>query len=310
MQKLASEPIFQPRRLLAALDEASLADDAIAAVLTLADKFEAGVEFVHAVRPPGPALQVFEVVKAVARGRDPLEPVIARTLERVRAAFAHAGRSGSGIDEHVHVVQGHPAQVILERARASEADLIVMGALRRRTFIDFGSTARAVLTHARCPVWIQPGPVAPIRNILVPYDHSSDSAHALTAARELARKFGASILALHCFESLPLASSPAWGGYLGPDTLDEFARACTDEFTNAMRAFDWQGVPHEHRFTEGSVVETILEFAEKADLVVMGSHGRTRLASALLGSVAYGVLKGSTRPVMIVRDAVSAYKLT
>ena len=310
MQTCATYPIFLLRRLLAALDEASLANDAVNASLVLADMFEASVEYVHAVRPPGPAMQVFEVVKAVAKGRDPLQPVIERTLECVRATFARSGRSADGVAEHVHVVQGHPAQVILERARANAVDLIVMGALRRRTLVDFGSTARAVLTHARCPVWIQPGPVVPIKKILVPYDHSTDSAHALSAACELARRYGASVLALHCFESLPVASSMAWGGYLGPDTLDAFVRSGADEFNTAMRNFDWKEVPHEHRFTEGSAVETILQHGEKADLIVMGSHGRTRLASALLGSVAYGVLKGTSKAVMIVRDSATEYQLT
>jgi hypothetical protein len=59
------------------------------------------------------------------------------------------------------------------------ADLIVLGALRRRPAIDFGSTARAVLAKATCPVWVQPGPVGTIRRILVPVDLSDLGADGL-----------------------------------------------------------------------------------------------------------------------------------
>jgi len=68
-----------------------------------------------------------------------------------------------------------------------------------------------------------------------------------------------------------------------------------------MIARVWRGVAHTSTFADGAPTEKILELSEAADLVVMGTHGRTGLASVLLGNVAYGVLKRSEKPVLALR---------
>lgn len=63
-----------------------------------------------------------------------------------------------------------------------------------------------------------------------------------------------------------------------------------------------QGVNAKSMIIQGDVVDTILEEASKinAELIVMGSHGYTGLAHALLGSISEGVLRKTTRPLLIV----------
>ena len=55
----------------------------------------------------------------------------------------------------------------------------------------------------------------------------------------------------------------------------------------------------------GETVETIVALADSknADLIVLGSRGRSAIASAVLGSISLGVLKHASRPVLIVKGA-------
>lgn len=59
----------------------------------------------------------------------------------------------------------------------------------------------------------------------------------------------------------------------------------------------------EYRMGQGNPPEVILHLARElsADLIVMGSHGRTGLARALLGSVAEAVVRAATCPVLTIR---------
>jgi len=63
------------------------------------------------------------------------------------------------------------------------------------------------------------------------------------------------------------------------------------------------GVPVEHRVLEGTPAASILDAAEKcgADLIVMGTHGRTGFARMVLGSTAQQVCHGAKVPVLLVR---------
>ena len=66
-----------------------------------------------------------------------------------------------------------------------------------------------------------------------------------------------------------------------------------------------KGVVAETALLAGTPAEAIVAFVESraADLVIVGSRGHGTVASALLGSVSLGVLRASTRPVLIVRGA-------
>ena len=86
-------------------------------------------------------------------------------------------------------------------------------------------------------------------------------------------------------------------------------RSDRENFESTMKAFDWQGVPHETEFLETFPVETLLEQSKAADLLVLGTHGRTGLASVVLGGVAYSVLKRSTKPTLAVPRAGRSFKI-
>jgi universal stress protein A len=134
-----------------------------------------------------------------------------------------------------------------------------------------------------------------ISRILLATDFSRSSEQALGYAEELARRFGAELVVLHVDEALSTVP--------GSD-LAETRRAAADgelqELAIELRAKD---VPARALLRPGLASGEIVATAkaEHADLVVMGTHGRTGLAHALLGSVAERVLRTAPCPVLTVR---------
>jgi nucleotide-binding universal stress UspA family protein len=138
--------------------------------------------------------------------------------------------------------------------------------------------------------------------ILAATDFSDVSEHALVYARDLARALGAELLLLHVYE-VPMLAFPIEGMAISPATwaadlsshwqrkLDAAAVRHRGEGVSVTAVLR-NGVPHEeiHRIAD----------AERADLIVVGTHGRTGAGRLLLGSVAERVIRTATRPVLSV----------
>jgi nucleotide-binding universal stress UspA family protein len=85
-----------------------------------------------------------------------------------------------------------------------------------------------------------------------------------------------------------------------PDELQIPRPAGFDEAAELARA---HGVPISFEVVAGNPADEIASYADRvdADLIVVGSRGRGRVTSALLGSVSHGVLNGANRPLLVVR---------
>jgi phosphoglycerate kinase len=151
--------------------------------------------------------------------------------------------------------------------------------------------------------------VAPIetrpRRILLPVDGSE---HSLEAARKLGRLIDAEdaeISLLHVQKPEAFAVGKAW---IDPDATHrrEILRRREAEliFDIALAPLAQQGLTVRQQSTvEGDPADEILKFADEigADLIVMGSHGRTGVLRVLMGSVSRKVLGRAKCPVLIVR---------
>lgn len=141
-------------------------------------------------------------------------------------------------------------------------------------------------------------PDCQIKQVLVPVDFSDCSTGALRYAAAVAAKFGAGLSVLHVVE--PLHAD--WR----MDTL-AFQRRSHTEALQRLRelvADKLPGVPRVHaKLHGGHPVRTIVDFARrsKADLIIMGSHGRGGMKRALVGSVAERVVRHASCPVLVVR---------
>jgi nucleotide-binding universal stress UspA family protein len=133
--------------------------------------------------------------------------------------------------------------------------------------------------------------------ILHPTDFSEHSRAALQLAAALARDHGARLLLLHVAE-LPAAT---YGEALL--VLDRAAYA--DELQGKLERVVVAAPPGcvERRVVVGDAVSEIVSVAQETpcDLIVMGTHGRTGLRRALLGSVAEQVMRKAPCPVLTVK---------
>lgn len=179
----------------------------------LASHFHSAVTLLHVLTPPQYEFGAMDIAGAMAadlyQSRNDLA---ARDLDAFLAA------EWEGVDVRRVVLEGDPAQKIVEYAHNAPAGLIIMpthgyGPFRR--FI-LGSNTAKVLHDADCPVWtgvhLEEAPVTtgPVRTILCAVDLGPQSAATLAWASWMARELGASLTLLHV-ASCPSASPEAVG---------------------------------------------------------------------------------------------------
>lgn len=142
----------------------------------------------------------------------------------------------------------------------------------------------------------------PIRKILHPTDYSDPSRSALEMACALARDFGAELVVCHVAPPPVIAAGDGLVVELPSGETDEQVAARLERVEP-----DAPGVPVMRRPLRGDPVSEIVRLADEldADLIVLGTHGRSGLSRLLLGSVAEGVMRKAPCPVVTVK-AVAA----
>lgn len=143
----------------------------------------------------------------------------------------------------------------------------------------------------------------PIRKILVPTDFSDNAAQALDAAVDLARRYEATLLLLHVYQP-PVYAFPDGIVLAGSKVLLSMADASDRGLAEAKAQAEQLGARGVSvQSALGTPFADIIRVAreEDADLIVMGTHGRTGLAHALLGSVTEKVVRKAPCPVLTVR---------
>lgn len=147
--------------------------------------------------------------------------------------------------------------------------------------------------------------MARITRILVPTDFSATADAALDYACVLADRFGASIQLLHVLHDPFVADGMGADAFLSeaPTMREAMRQDAQDRLSH--RAAPRPGITL-HIETEvlfGHGARTIADYAESrgADLIVMGTHGRTGVAHLLLGSIAEKLVRTAPCPVLTVR---------
>ena len=141
------------------------------------------------------------------------------------------------------------------------------------------------------------------RRILVAIEGSEPSERALGEAIRVAKLGGGSLRCVF------VARRPATFGNPMANVaaiIDAVEATGTNALERAAEVANRAGVPVETRFVEANedpVAKTILREANAwdADLIAMGTHGRTGVDHFLIGSVAEGVVREATKPVLLIR---------
>jgi nucleotide-binding universal stress UspA family protein len=236
-----------------------------------------------------------------------------REAEASLAAMV-ASTTGAPFKVRSRVVEGSPAARIVGVAAEEAADLVVVGT-HGRTGLDrvlLGSVADRVLRTATCPVLTvraQPAGTTPttgLGRILYATDFSPAARAAWPHVLALADTSGAVVDLLH------VAMQPVPDRHLSAEMLGQMARLLDEQaWTDAERflqdaARTWPGRLSRERVTvliaHGVTGDQVSHQARerRADLIVIGTHGRSGLRRWMLGSVAQHVIQSAPCPVLTV----------
>ena len=144
--------------------------------------------------------------------------------------------------------------------------------------------------------------------IVVGVDGSPVSVDALRWAADEARLRGARLLVLHTWEFVPAApigdpgllAVPS-GDLAGQLDVEKQAAEAALESAVAGGLGEGSGVEVESRLVEGDAGSALVDESDAAELVVVGSHGKSGFRAALLGSVSRHVVAHARCPVVVVK---------
>ena len=149
-------------------------------------------------------------------------------------------------------------------------------------------------------------PTAEWKRICCPIDFSDASRAAMEVAADLARRFGAELVLLHAYP-IPGYTFPDGSVVASPrmmqDLADQAEKHVEEWRVEAERLVGAGKVTGEKAVGEPAAEILEVARARGADLIVMGTHGRTGLEHALMGSIAERVVRRAHCPVLTVRPA-------
>jgi nucleotide-binding universal stress UspA family protein len=232
----------------------------------------------------------------------PFPPSVAQEIaddaqRHLDAAVARAGRATGKL------LNGVPWIQVVDQLEQESFDLCVIGTHGRTGLarILLGSVAEKVVRHAPCSVLVvRPDSEAkPFTHVLIPTDFSEPAERAIELAPRLVAEQGA-ITLLHVIDaSASYVDAPVVDI---ARVLDEHARTALDAAARNLRTK--VSVPVSTRSRIGSPgAQTLgaIDDDPTIDLVVMGSHGRTGIRRALMGSVTEKVIRHARCPVLVAR---------
>lgn len=142
--------------------------------------------------------------------------------------------------------------------------------------------------------------------ILVPVDGSDTANRGLQEAIRLSKALGGELRLVHIVDDSPLALNPETGIAAAPLVAD-FAQAGRSILEEARQVAQAEGIEPSvvlHENFTGQIADLIVEEARKsrAEIIVMGTHGRRGVRHAVLGSDAEAVVQRADVPVLLVRS--------
>lgn len=146
--------------------------------------------------------------------------------------------------------------------------------------------------------------------ILVATDFSKTSAHALRYASSLAERSGARLVVVYADEFIPPLGETSVETSLATRLIGELICEAQERLIAHVEANISPYVPFDARVIVDSTVSSIVKEAaeERADLLVMGTHGRTGVRRLIVGSVCESVMRAVSVPVMAVSAAAADHE--
>ena len=284
-------PPVSVRHVLYFSDLSPESDQAFAHARFLAESFGARLTLTHVVEVP-------------AERRNEEWPAQDEVVRRaVRDAREHLERRAESLTTPSEVVVEREPSVewaLAGQVRRERPDIVVMRTHARGGLAHVfpGNLAERVLLHGRAPVLCirepEHGMPLPYRLILVPTDLSPESRRSFPLAAHLARRFDAQVIALH------VAKVKAPSDLHGmPDALEStISEKALCDFLQP----EFADVRVRAQVRLGEALEVIGDAVrrERADLIVLSTHGHDSLGDRIVGTHAERLIRHSTCPVLVV----------
>lgn len=201
------------------------------------------------------------------------------------------------------ILEGNITEQILKWSKIKDVDLLVTGI--KSGFKSSDIMPRKIAKLANCSLFFIPKEFRPIVTIVVPVDFSASCAVALQSAIDMASTLKARIICQHVYQ-VPSGYHTTGKSFHEFDHI--MSQNAKDEYEIFMEQIDTRNVEVNAEFTLDDnrfPADKIYEFAKavNADLIFMGSRGRTKAASFILGSIAEKVLSyNKTIPMIIHKE--------
>ena len=297
-----------PMRVLVAIDGSDSARLAVDLVADVAWPAGTAIRIVEAIETeaalfggPWPALALVQADEFEARLRLGANATL-------HEAAARLTRPGLAVESAV--LRGRPAAALVDDARRMAAELIIVGSRGHGTIESMllGSVSAEVIDHAMTPVLV--ARCRRIDRVLLAWDGSTGAAR----AAELLHKwpiFAQSSVRVVSVAEIEIPWWPDFPGAGSPELMETYFAAAdasrrrhdllASEMTVKLQA---AGLTAEADRREGDAATEILAAAQafKADLILLGTRGRTGVARLALGSVARNVLHHASSSILVVRE--------
>ena len=286
--------------VLAAMDLDNESDDLLRQADAFARSYNVKLSVCHvlpeifAVQPLFPQLHLDDALK-----RSGLEAAVRDALLKRIRAVTDRGPSQTGIE----IEQGTVHAGILRAAERIGAGAVVVGGkVDHKGLHILGHAAEHVVRYGHCPVLVaRPSPAG---KVLAATDFSDPALPAVEAGAAEARRRKADLTIIHAIDLLPMMS-PFYGEFLDMppmDLGDQMRKLWQTRLDECVHHFKAEGGG---LLRNGPAAQAILIAASElpAQLLVVGTHGRTGLSRIALGSVAEAVVRAAPCSVLAVRFA-------
>lgn len=235
--------------------------------------------------------------------------LVTRFMDTLMTAERDIARPGVSVD-HV-LLRGHAARAVVDEARQSGVELVVLGSRGHGTFgtAVLGSTSAEVVDHAPCPVLVVRGPR--ISSILFAEDGSVGAGGAARLIDQSPILAGLPVSVISVAETGIAWAGAAPGAYEAVmEPYSESVEATHRQHVELVdRRAEWlarEGRTVEREVRDGDPAAEIVAAAAEhgIDLIVVGTRGHTGLTRMILGSVARNVLIHAPCSVLVVREGV------
>lgn len=251
------------------------------------------------------------VIDTASYGSVPMDEKKLKRIEQLeemgRKATSYVERKAkdAGMEAESIVLQGNPAEEIVDFAEEQRVDMIVVGSLGKSGIKRFmlGSVSEKVVRRAKIPVLVvrEHKEEKPYKQILIAADCSKATEKAVDFGIEIARLNGAKVYAVHVID--PIFNDlmeEAWA----ENAYEQFKKIGREAVSYVEEKGKAAGMEVESAVLEGNPAEKIVDFAEeqKVDMIVVGSLGKSGYEQFAIGSVSAKVLRNAKVPVLIVHD--------